>query len=159
MPVEISSPSDLDAILGIARNVGVFNDEEVSTVDELFHEYLKGAEKTGYHFLTYREGEAILGFACWGPTALTQGTVDLFWIATSAEAQGKGVGAALFQAVAEAGRALGRWLMVIWTSSRPDYQAARSFYLRMGCELKAQLTDFYDRGDDLCVFSYRLDSK
>ena len=159
MPVEISSPSDLAAILAIARNVGVFSEEEVSTVDELFAGYLEGPEKSGYHFLSYREGEAILGFACWGPTALSKGAVDLFWIATSAEAQGRGVAAALFKAVVEAGRSLGRWLMVIWTSSRPEYQAARSFYQRMGCDLSAQLADFYDRGEDLCVFTFRLDSK
>lgn len=158
MPVEISSPANRAAILDIVRNVGVFDEEELNTVDELFAGYLKSPEASGYNFLTYREGEAVLGFACWGPTALSKGAVDLYWIAASAAAQGRGVGAALFRAVAEAARAAGRWLLVIWTSSRPQYQAAREFYRRMGCDLVAQLPEFYDRGDDLCVFTLRLDS-
>jgi hypothetical protein len=66
------------------------------------------------------------------------------------------VAAALFRAVEEAVRAAGRWLIVIWTSSQPAYQPARDFYLRQGCELIAQVADFYDRGDDLCLFVRRL---
>ena len=158
MPVEISRPSDRAAILAVTRSVGVFSDEEVDTVDELFEGYLEGPEISGYNFLSYREDEVILGFACWGPTALSKGAVDLYWIATAAEAQGKGVARALFDAVVEAARAAGRWLMVIWTSDRPEYQAARNFYQRMGCDLRVQLADFYDRGEDLCVFTFRLDA-
>ena len=158
MPVEISQPTDLAAILAVARSTGVFSAEEVSTVAELFEGYLQSPEKSGYNFLSYRDGEDLLGFACWGPTALTKGTVDLYWIATSAEAQGKGVATALFEAVVEAARAAGRWLMVIWTSDRPEYQAARNFYQRMGCDLALQLADFYDRGEALCVFTLRLEA-
>jgi GNAT superfamily N-acetyltransferase len=158
MLVEISRPSDRAAILGVAHSVGVFSDEEVDTVDELFEGYLESPEKSGYNFLSCREGEAILGFACWGPTPLSKGAVDLYWIATAAEAQGKGVARALFDGVVEAARAAGRWLMVIWTSNRPEYQAARDFYQRMGCNLMVQLADFYDRGEDLCVFTLRLEA-
>jgi GNAT superfamily N-acetyltransferase len=157
MSIEISRPSDRDAILAVARSVGVFSEEEVATVDELFEGFLKSPEKSGYNFLSYREGEAILGFACWGPTALSKGAVDLYWIATSAEAQGKGVARALFNAVVEAAQAAGRWLMVIWTSDRPEYAAARNFYLRLGCTLTVQLADFYDRDEALCVFTLRLE--
>ena len=158
MPVEMTRPSDRAAILAVARSVTVFSDEEVDTVEELFEGYLKSPEKSGYNFLSYREGEAILGFACWGPTALSKGAVDLYWIATAAEAQGKGVATALFDAAGKAARAAGRWLMVIWTSDRPEYQAARNFYQRMGCDLTVQLADFYDRGEALCVFTLRLDA-
>ena len=157
MPVESSRPSDRAAILAAARSVAVFSEEEVNTVEELFDGYLESPAASGYNFLSYREDEAILGFACWGPTPLSKGAIDLYWIATSAEAQGKGVARALFDAVVEAGRAAGRWLMVIWTSDRPEYESARRFYQRMGCALAVQLADFYDRGEDLCVFTLRLD--
>ncbi len=158
MLIEVSRPSDRAGILDAARSVGVFSDEEVDTVDELFEGYLEGPEKSGYNFLSCREGETILGFACWGPTPLSKGAVDLYWIATAAQAQGKGVARALFDGVVQAARAAGRWLMVIWTSSRPEYQAARDFYQRMGCNLLVQLADFYDRGEDLCIFTLRLEA-
>jgi GNAT superfamily N-acetyltransferase len=158
MPSVLSSlSSDRPAILAAARSVGVFNDEEVATVDELFDGYLRSPEKSGYNFLSCKDGADVLGFACWGPTSLSKGAVDLYWICTADHAQGQGVAAALFRAVEERARAIGRWLIVIWTSSRPDYAPARNFYLRMGCELALQLSEFYDRGEDLCVFTRRLD--
>ena len=154
MTIEQSRPEDRAAILDVARDVGVFDAEEVDVVAELFDGYLRDPIQSGYNFLSDRDpaSGAILGFACWGPTSLSRGAADLYWIATARDAQGRGVAAGLFHAVEAAARAAGRWLIVIWTSSRPSYAAARNFYLRVGCELTLQLTDFYDRGDDLVVF-------
>lgn len=157
MPVEKSLPTDLEPILAVTRAAGVFTAEETDTVAELFNGYVQDPRKSGYNFLTYREQAAVLGFACWGPTPLTQGTVDLYWICAAPAAQGKGVGAALFQAVVAAARQAGRWLIVIWTSNRSEYAPARNFYKRLGCTLNLQLADFYARGEDLCMFTYRLD--
>lgn len=150
--VSASRPADLPDILAAARSVGVFNTEEVGTVEELFQGYLRDPQASGYNFLSCRAGDEFLGFACWGPTALSRGAADLYWICTAQGAQGRGVGVALFQAVEAAVRALGRWLIVIWTSSRPDYAPARQFYRRVGCALQTQIVDFYERGEDLCVF-------
>ena len=160
MPVAASLASERAAILTAARSVGVFTSEEVDTVEELFDGYLRDPQESGYNFLSYRgadaDADAVSGFACWGPTALSNGAADLYWICTAREAQGRGVAAALFHAVEDSVRSAGRWLIVIWTSSRADYGAARHFYQHMGCELTAQIADFYDRGDDLCVFTRRL---
>ncbi len=152
LSVTASLPEDLPAILDAARSVSVFNDEEVLTVDELFQGYLKDPAVSGYNFLSCKDGDTLLGFACWGPTALSQGATDLYWICTAQHAQGRGVAAALFDAVEDAVRARGRWLIVIWTSSREAYAPARRFYLRMGCTLQTQITDFYARDEDLCVY-------
>jgi GNAT superfamily N-acetyltransferase len=158
MTIELARPADRAPILEVARDVGVFDAEEVDVVAELFDGYLRDPIQSGYNFLSDRVPAtgAVRGFACWGPTSLSRGAADLYWIATARNAQGGGVAAALFRAVEDAARAAGRWLIVIWTSSRPNYAAARGFYERMGCELTLQLTDFYDRGDDLMVFVRRL---
>ncbi len=156
MPVIPSAPSDRAAILDCARSAGVFTDEEVNTVDELFDGYLRDPVKSGYNFFSYRDGDALLGFACWGPTSLSKGAADLYWICTAREARGQGVATALFRTVEAAARAADRWLIVIWTSSRLDYEPARNFYLRVGCALATQIADFYDRGEDLCLFLKRL---
>ena len=156
MIIESSKIGDLPQIITVSRKTGVFSEEEVNTVDELFRGYLKSPVESGYNFLTAREGDKVVGYACWGPTALSKGAVDLYWICTASEAQGKGVANGLFEAVKEAARQAGRWIIVIWTSSRDEYQPARSFYLRMGCTQAAQLPDFYDRGEDLCVFYLKL---
>jgi GNAT superfamily N-acetyltransferase len=159
-PAEVGSshPAERAAVLAVARRTGVFTSEEIDTVGELFDGYLAGPQTSGYNFVSARAGgsDTLLGFACWGPTSLSRGAADLYWIATDPSAQGQGVAAALFGAVESAVRAAGRWLIVIWTSSRPEYAPARAFYQRVGAELAVRLTDFYDRGDDLCVFVRRL---
>jgi hypothetical protein len=66
------------------------------------------------------------------------------------------VGAALFHAVEEAVRSAGRWLIMIWTSGKPEYESARKLYERTGCELSARVADFFDHGDDLLLFTRRL---
>lgn len=156
MEVSASLPEDRLTILDVARSTGVFTAEEIATVDELFTGYLRDPQASGYHFLSCRDGDEVLGFACWGPTALSKGAADLYWICTARSAQRRGVAAALFRAVEEAVANLGRWLIVIWTSSREAYAPARNFYLRMGCALQTQIADFYDHGEDLCVFVRRL---
>jgi putative acetyltransferase len=157
MTVLPSRPTDRDAIRVITEAAGVFNTEEVNTALELFDAYVQDP-RGGYNFLSdYDAAGHVRGYACWGPASLSRGATDLYWICTDPQAQGQGVGAALFAAVVEAVRAAGRWLIMIWTSSEPAYAPARRFYARVGCTLSLQLKDFYDRGDDLCIYTYSLD--
>jgi D-alanine-D-alanine ligase len=158
MAVHPSQPADREAVRAITALTGVFNEEEVATAVELFDEYLRDPAG-GYYFLSaYDDAGQVRGYACWGPASLSRGAVDLYWICTAPSAQGQGVGAALFAAVVAAVRAAGRWLIMIWTSSLPAYEPARRFYRRMGCTLSLQLTDYYDRGDDLCIYTLTLDA-
>jgi GNAT superfamily N-acetyltransferase len=154
-----SRPDDRAAVGQIAERTGVFSPEELVTVLELFDGYLSDAQRSGYNFISYHDpaDDKLLGFVCWGPASLSKGAADLYWIATDPAVQGRGVAAALFRAVEDAVRAAGRWLIMIWTSSSPAYEPARRFYLRQGCTLAMQVTDFYDRGDDLCAFVRYLD--
>ena len=157
MTVRPSQPNDREAVRAITARAGVFNAEEVDTAVELFDTYVRDPQG-GYNFLSeYDHAGRMRGFACWGPASLSRGAVDLYWICTDSEAQGRGVGAALFAAVVDAVRAAGRWVIMIWTSSVPAYEPARRFYARMGCTLSLQLRDFYDRGDDLCIYTLHLD--
>ncbi len=85
MAAMITTPklTEGDQIHSITANAGVFSQEEVECVDELWQEYLaQGAEKSGYSWLVDRDEDGrLLGYSCYGPRALTSGTFDLFWIA------------------------------------------------------------------------------
>jgi ribosomal protein S18 acetylase RimI-like enzyme len=151
-----SSPEDRAAVGRIAAEVGVFDAEEIATVYELFDEYAADPSGSGYYFLTCRDQGRVLGFACYGPTPLTQGTYDLYWICAARAAQRQGVGRALLQRVAAEVRAAGGRLIVISTSGGPGYQAARSFYERSGCALAGVVRDYYKPGDDLCLYSLHV---
>ncbi|MBI5829643.1 MAG: GNAT family N-acetyltransferase, partial [Chloroflexi bacterium] len=135
---------------------GNFHTDELTTPLELFDGYLRDPKVSGYNFLSAKRDDQVVGYACYGPTALTEGTFDLYWIVAEASTHGQGVGRALFERVAsEVKKGDGRLLM-IWTSSTPDYERARKFYERMGCKLEAQIKNFYRAGDDLCIFSFRI---
>lgn len=152
--VHASLPEERDLILAAASGSGVFTAEEVRTVAEMFDDYVaSGAARSGYHFCSCRQAGRLLGFACWGPTPLTDGTWDLYWICTAREAQKNGVGRSLFEAVETSIRAAGGRLIVIYTSSTPAYAAARRFYEKMGCSHSATITDYYRQGDDLLIYS------
>jgi ribosomal protein S18 acetylase RimI-like enzyme len=90
----------------------------------------------------------LLGYAAFGPTPVTEGTWDLYWIAVAKEAHGKGVGSALLAAVeAKMAASKGRMLL-IETSSRTDYEATRGFYAARGYAEQARIRDFYAVDDD-----------
>lgn len=155
--IEPTRPEDAEAILAIARSVGVFNAEEIATVSELLHAYLaQGAEASGYHFLSCRANGRVLGFACYGSHPLTHGTYDLYWIATDKTAGRQGIGGALLQRITEEARAVGGRMLVIETSGLPQYEPARRFYESQGCNRAAVIADFYAPGDDLVIYVRRL---
>lgn len=157
LDIRVTRPEDFAGIMAISRAVGVFTDEEVDTVQELLDEYQgRGADESGYHFLTCMDGARVAGFACYGPRALTDGTYDLFWIATDPAIQGKGVGGALSERCAQEVKALGGRLLVAETSGMDKYAPTRRFYLNHKYTLDAQIADFYSPGDDMCIFVLRV---
>ena len=83
-----ATEADGPQIQDIAARAGVFSQEEVECVADLWQEYLSvGPVVGGYNFLVDREGEQVLGFACYGPRNLTDGAFDLYWIAVDPTAR------------------------------------------------------------------------
>ena len=97
-----------------------------------------------------------MGYACYGPRALTDRTYDLYWIAVSPKARRGGVGKALLRAVEDSIRKLGGRLLIVETSGLPKYEPTRAFYVATGYLLEATLKDFYKDEDDLVIFTKRL---
>jgi len=151
-----AQPEDAESILRLAGAEPLFSREEAETVAELLEAYRDQEDHGGYFFLSAMENEKLLGFACYGPTPLTQGTFDLYWIAVDSAAKGQGVGRALMARVEDEVRALGGRMIVLDTSGRPEYEPTRAFYHRLGYTQSATVPDFYAPGDDLVIFSRQL---
>jgi ribosomal protein S18 acetylase RimI-like enzyme len=98
----------------------------------------------------------LVGFACYGPTMGTDRTYDLYWIAVDRAAQGTGCGSVLLSEVERRLEALHARMLVIETSSRSDYAATRSFYLRRGYVEAARVREFYGPLDDRIILTKRL---
>jgi GNAT superfamily N-acetyltransferase len=151
-----TQPEDASALLHLAGAEPLFSREEAETVDELLETYLEQEDHGGYFFLSAMENGKLLGFACYGPTPLTQGTFDLYWIAVGAPAKGKGVGRALMAHVEDEVRKRGGRMLVLDTSGRGEYAPTRAFYTSLGYTHAATVADFYAPGDDLIIFTRLL---
>ena len=121
-------------------------------MEELWNDFLQQGEKSGYTFTVSRQGDDILGYACFGPTPLTAGVYDLFWIAVDPAARGKGIGRALMDQMEADVTARGGRLILVETSGTPPYAPTRRFYESCGYRYQAVIHDFYAVGDDLIVY-------
>ena len=153
------APGDRYRIYEIITAAGNFSDQEIATAMELVDEALQIGEESGYIIIVAElpgAAAAIAGYACYGPTPLTEGTYDLYWIAVHPEAQGHGVGQALIRYVEVDICSRGGRLLLIETSSREEYDATIEFYKRTNYELAARIRNFYRIGDDKLIFSKEL---
>ena len=152
-----ATEADGPQIREITARTGVFSQEEVDCVSEIWEDYLTtGPVVGGYNFIVDREGEQILGFACYGPRDLTSGVFDLYWIAVDSNAHRNGIGRRLLTATEEAVRQAGGRMLIAETSGTPHYEATRSFYTGMGYTMEATIKDFYSEGDDLTIYVKRF---
>jgi ribosomal protein S18 acetylase RimI-like enzyme len=150
---EIDGPQIQD----IAARTGFFNQEEVECVGTLVEEYITGGPAlSGYNFIVEREGDKVLGFACYGRRDLTNGVYDLYWIAVDPDCHRSGVGRKLIAASEEAVCLEGGRMLIAETSGAPLYESTRRFYLGVGYVNEANIPDFYNEGEGLAIFVKRL---
>jgi len=156
MPIRPIAPSDRERLLEIVTAVGNFTPQEAETAMEVIDEGLAGSGRGDYYLNVLEEGGRVIGYECHGPTPLTDGTYDLYWIAVDPAVQGAGHGRALLtHAEADVRGRRGR-LLLIETSSQESYNATKRFYERSGYPLVARIPDFYRQGDDKLVYAKYL---
>lgn len=142
----------------IVRATGNFTPVEIATAIELVDDWLERGEASGYLCYVLDTGTAgrVDGFVTFGPTPLTEGTFDLYWIAVEPAVQKRGAGQTLLRFAEGEVRRQGGRLLLIETSSHETYGATARFYERAGYGLVARIPDFYRPGDDKLVFAKRL---
>ncbi len=151
--------TDRRAIEEMVASSGKFNPEEIATALELVDEALEKGEASGYFFAVLEEEgqeSSIQGYACYGPTPLTQGVFDLYWIVVGPSAQRKGYGRRLLEFVEKDIAGRGGRMLLIETSSQESYGGTVRFYQRAGYDLVARIKNFYRVGDDKLIFSKNL---
>ena len=115
-----------------------------------------GPGSADYHIKVAERDGKVLGYICYGPTPMTAGTFDLYWIASDPAARGQGVGAALVAAMEADLRERGGRLIRVETSAQEAYGPTHGFYEAMRYGEEARLRDFYRVGDDLIILTKRL---
>ncbi len=138
-------------ILDILKRTDYFTEAEVEIADELLNSYFDKSLDSGYWTYT-AVTDNVAGYVCYGPTPLTDGTYDIYWIAVDPEQQGKKIGTELLSfAEHDIMNHKGR-LITVYTSSQEKYLSTRSFYLKRDYHEGCRIKDYYRPGDDLVVY-------
>ncbi len=151
---------DRARLLSILIKTRVFTSEEIDVAMELIDVVLKDQTQKDYqiHCLVDDQDQAV-GYICYGPTPMTQGTFDLYWIAVDPDFQEQGVGSNLLGFLEEVVRVKGGWMILADTSTIPQYEKTRKFYLRNGFQEVARIPDYYHPGNDRVTFCRRLNEQ
>jgi len=149
-------PEDTPALLVMADQTGVFQPYEVEGFAEVLEDYHDVEQYNGHLAYTWEEDGAPVGFVYYAPADLTDGTWDLWWIIVARARQGRGLGARLLELVEQAVRLEGGRQLLIETSSLPQYEPTRRFYLKSGYQVVARIPNYYAEGDDLIIYQKRI---
>lgn len=145
-------PGDDEQIREVLESSGYFHAREIDVALELVQEALKKGEESGYFYITAREGDHLVGYVCYGPIPLTFNRWDIYWIAVTDTLRGGGIGGMLLTKAEEHIRSLGGKKAYIETSSSRLYAPTRKFHERQGYILEAVQEDYYNDGDDRCLY-------
>jgi ribosomal protein S18 acetylase RimI-like enzyme len=151
--------SDETAIRTLLGRIAIFEPHEIRVAEELVAESLAGSPDYVIHVaedsdLPADGGAAarVMGYVCYGHNPVTDSLHDLYWIAVDPAVQGRGVGRALLAHAEQSIRIAGGRGIVIDTSSRPEYEPARTLYDRAGYRRVADIPDYYKPGDALLIY-------
>lgn len=151
------TPARRPGIAHLIQETPAFDPSEVDVAMELVDIALDRPEQTDYHFILAEESDGqIAGYICFGPTPMTEGTYDLYWLATHPDHVRKGIARKLIAAMDEAIKPEGARLVRVETASQEAYGAAVGFYHAAGFTEEARIRGFYKPDDDLIIFVRRL---
>jgi len=156
-------PSDRAQLIDIISQGAGFRSAEIECAIELLDAALAPADDEpsdgeGYEARVAVSDDAgaperVLGYACFGATPMTDGTVDLYWLVMGREVRGQGLGGALYAGLEAELKQRGVRIIRVETSSLEGQGGARRFYEKTGFRLAGAIPDFYRQGDDLLVFA------
>ncbi len=153
--IRAAKTADKAAVMALLVATPEFEPAEVPVAEEVLDASLAAPGQDYHTFVAEQEGQ-VVGYITFGATPLTQSTWDVYWMAVARAARGQGIGGALLRHAEEAIRMAGGHLILIETSSKPDYLPTRRFYRKQGYREFCRIRDFYAPGDHLVNFEKRV---
>src|SRR5258708_833743 len=86
MEIRPIAAKDRESLAALLRRIDTFSPPEISCALELIDLALT-TNKADYQILVATKGDPVVGYVCYGPTPMTVGTFDLYWIACAPKAQ------------------------------------------------------------------------
>jgi ribosomal protein S18 acetylase RimI-like enzyme len=150
------SRRDKNGVMELLRTTPEFTHEEILVAEEVIDCYLRDPVGSGYLVFIALQDASIAGYICYGPTPLTRGTWDIYWIAVRPDLRSQGIGAILLRFAEDRIKGNGGRLAIIETSSKDNYEKTRLFYYGLGYIQACTVADFYAPGDDKVILQKRL---
>lgn len=146
-------PDDSAALLAIIESSGQFDATSLAHVKETLAYYFEGTSEDLW--FTADDGEPV-GVAYCAPEPVTDGTWNLLMLWTRHDRHGHGHGSALVKHVEKVLTEREVRLLIVETSSLPEFERARAFYSRCGFAQEAQVRNFFAAGDDKIIYTKSL---
>lgn len=144
---------DRVSLLSMLIKTRSFTSSEIDVAMELIDIVLKDQIQKDYQiYCMVDDQDQAIGYICYGPTPMTQGTFDLYWIAVDPDFQEQGVGSNLLDYLGKVVKELKGRMILADTSSIPHYEKTQNFYLRNGFQEVARVPDYYYPGNDRVTF-------
>jgi ribosomal protein S18 acetylase RimI-like enzyme len=144
---------DRASLLSMLIKTRSFTSAEIDVAMELINVVLKDQIQKDYQiYCIVDDQDQAIGYICYGPTPMTQGTFDLYWIAVDPDFQEQGVGSNLLDFLGKVVKELKGRMILADTSSIPHYEKTQNFYLRNGFQEVARVPDYYYPGNDRVTF-------
>lgn len=155
MEIRPLASGDRQPLAELLSRIETFSPDEVACALEVIDAALTPNQRD-YQVRCAIRDSRVVGYVCYGPTPMTDGTFDLYWIASDPLVRGQGVGAALVSAMeGDIRRRKGR-LIRVETSAMEAYGPTRGFYAAMQYKEESRFRDFYKPGEDLIILAKRL---
>lgn len=124
-------------------------------LDDMIFDYLNNPESEDIWFTSLIDGN-IVGLGYCAHEKLTEGTYNLLAIAVRKELQGKGVGRLMMRHIEQFLREMSTRILIVETSSDPQYALTRAFYLKLDYSQEATIRDFWKEGEHKVIFWKKL---
>jgi GNAT superfamily N-acetyltransferase len=159
----ISAPKvqDTQKLLDIAVSTGLFTPAEAEDLlGQVLSDYFNEKLGQGHRIFAIYDAasEEPAGWTYFAPTPHAPGVYDVWWIGIIKAQHGKGLGTQLLHFIeanvtqhdAEAR------MVIIETSSRPEFAPTRAFYRKRGYKQCGEIPNFYDIEDNKIIFAKEL---
>ena len=153
--IRVAEPADLDRIKAIAVAAEMFTVDEVEFFDEMLAGFWDGSLE-GHQWLVLADDDGnVRAAANYAPEPFSDRMWNLYFVAVDPAHQGGGAGTALMDRAEAELQAMGEdvaRVLIVETSSTPQYDRTRAFYAKLGYDEEARVRQFYGPDDDKVTF-------
>jgi ribosomal protein S18 acetylase RimI-like enzyme len=140
----------------MARGTEAFKPIEIQALKEVLDDYHTQNAAAGHRAVALATEGIVVGFVYFAAAAMTDRTWSLWWIVVDRGLQARGIGGELLRYVEATVQSMEGRQLVIETSSQPNYELTRQFYLKYGYTQIAAVANYYADGDDMLFFAKRM---